>query len=89
MCPLLIINDFELLSSTLYGANAHFIHHPSSVKITQLAISWKIVNQNTSSKSKICILYLSANLWLKIQNSISVEIHELFGYLDNWHLIAQ
>ena len=46
MCPLQIINDIEPLSSTLYGANAHFIHHPSNLE------NYSIGNKSETSQPK-------------------------------------
>ena len=45
MCPLQITNDIEPLSSTIHGLIGHFIHHPSNVKITRVAISQKPIDQ--------------------------------------------
>ena len=51
ICPLQIINDIEPLSLTLHGLNAHFIHHPSNVKISRSAISWKLIDQTKKKLS--------------------------------------
>ena len=79
MCPLQIINDIEPLSSTLHGVNACFIHHPSNVK--NYLIGHK---SETDQKKKIhpsyIFLHLSANFWLKIQNTNGRKL--LFNFLD-------
>ena len=60
--------DNEPLSETHHGVNACFIHHPSNVKNN--LISHKL---ETSQPKKVCMsyifLHLSANFWLKIQNT--------------------
>ena len=50
MCPLPIINDIEPLSLTLYGVNAHFIHHPSNVK--NYSIGHKLETAEPKKKKK-------------------------------------
>ena len=50
MCPLQIINDIEPLSSTLYGANAHFINHPSNLE--NYAIGHKSETSQPKKKKK-------------------------------------
>ena len=51
MCPLQITNDIESLSSTIHGLIGRFIHHPSNVKITRAAISWKPIDQIKNKKT--------------------------------------
>ena len=51
MCPLQIINDIEPLSSTLYGANAHFIHHPSNLENYSIGHKEKPVNQKKTQEN--------------------------------------
>ena len=72
MCPLQMINDIEPLSLTLHGVNAHFIHYPSNVK--NYSISHKSeTGQPKKKKKKVhpsyIFLHLSANFWVKIQNT--------------------
>ena len=44
MCPLQIINDIEPLSLVLHGVNACLTTAHPMLKITQFAISQKLVN---------------------------------------------
>ena len=72
MCPLQIINDSEPLSSTLYGVNARFIHHPSNVE--NYSIGHKSETDEPKPKKKnvildIIFLHPSANFQVKIQNT--------------------
>ena len=70
MCPLQIINDFEPLSSTLHGVNVFCLHHPSNVK--NYLISHKSETGQPKKKKVVLeniFLHLSANFWLKIQNT--------------------
>ena len=57
MCPLQMTNDIEALSSTIYGLIGRFIHHPSNVKITWAAISWKPINQIKKKNKPFLITY--------------------------------
>ena len=57
MCPLQIINNTESLSSILHSVNAHFIYHPSSLKITGTAISQKPIDQIKKKKKPFLITY--------------------------------
>ena len=72
MCPLQIVNDIKPLSLTLHGVNAHFIYHPSNVKIYLIGRKSGTA-QPTKKKEKVhpsyIFLHLSANFWVKIQNT--------------------
>ena len=70
MCPLPIINDIEPLSSTLHGANTHFIHHPSNVE--NYSIGHKSETGEPKKKKvhpSYIFIHLSANFGVKIQNT--------------------
>ena len=70
MCPLHIINDIEPLSLTIHGLIGCFIHNPSNVKITQVAISWKLIDQiKKKNIFNYIFLHLDQHLWLKNQNT--------------------
>ena len=71
MCPLQIINDIESLSLTLHIVNTRFIH-PSNVK--NYSIGHKSETTQPKEKRKkvhpsYIFLHLSANFWVKIQNT--------------------
>ena len=69
MFPLQIISDIEPLSLTLHGVSTHFIHQPSNVK--NYPISHK--SETAQPKKRVVLenifLQVSANFWVKIQNS--------------------
>ena len=73
-----IINDIEPLTSTLYGVNACFIHHPSKSKITRSAISRKLLNPKKNAQLSYIFLHLSAIFGVKIQIMSTTEMAELF-----------
>ena len=72
MCPLQNINDIEPLSLTIQGVNSHFIHHPSNVKNYSIGHKSETA-QPKKEKKKVHLsyifLHLSANFWVKIQNT--------------------
>ena len=90
MCPLQIINDIEHLPSTLHGLNRTFIHHPSNVKITRAAISWKPIDQIKKKKSvfNYLFLHLDKYLWPKNQNTNGLKSSGNFFNVQNLHLTA-
>ena len=60
-------------------------------KITRLAISQKLINQNQKKKVILdnLFLHLSANFEVKIQNTQRYRSWLTFLHLKNWHLTAQ
>ena len=91
MCPLQIINNTESLSSILHSVNAHFIYHPSSLKITGTAISQKPIDQIKKKKKTIfnyIFLHLDKYLWLKNQNTNGRKCPANFLHVQNLHLMA-
>ena len=72
ICPLQIINWQWTLIMTLHGVNAHFIHPPSNVQ-NYLIGHKSETDQPQKRKKKVCLsyifLHLSANFWVKIQNT--------------------
>ena len=72
MCPLQIINDIESLSLTLHGVNSRFIHHPSNVENYSISHKSETAQQKKNKKKvhlSYIFLHLSANFWVKIQNT--------------------
>ena len=63
MCPLQIINDIEPLSLTIHGLIGCFIHHPSNVEITRVAISRKPIDQIEKKKKKNFELHIFTPWW--------------------------
>ena len=91
MCPLQIINDIESLSLTLHIVNTCFIH-PSNVK--NYSIGHKSETTQPKEKRKkvhpsYIFLHLSANFWVKIQNTHHYRNGGTFSHLGNRHLTAQ
>ena len=81
MCPLQIIYDIEPLSSTLHGANTHFIYHPSNVE--NYSIGHKL---ETTQPKKKCIRVTYFYTFLQFFGSnfkiiITTETGELFLHL--------
>ena len=58
-------------------------------KITESAISRKLLNQKKGVVLENIFLQVSANFWVKIQNTQATEIQELFRHLGNQHLMVQ
>ena len=72
ICPLQIINDIESLSLTLHGVNACFIYHLSNVEnylISHKSETGQPKNFKKNVHPSYIFLHLSANFWLKIQNT--------------------
>ena len=65
MCPLQIINDIEHLRSTFHGINRNIIHHPSNVKFTEVATSWKTIDKNKKNFNYV-FFHLYEYLCIKI-----------------------
>ena len=63
--------DIEPLSLTLHGVNACFINHPSNIE--NYSIGHKLETTQPKKKKKVhpsyIFLHLSANFWVKIQNT--------------------
>ena len=69
MCPLQIINEIEPLSLTLHGVNACIIHHPSNVENYSIGHKLETVQPKKKVHPSYIFLHLSANFWVKIQNT--------------------
>ena len=84
-CPLQIINNSEPLSLTLHGVNACFIHHPSNVQNYSICHKLELVNQKEKKfHPSYIFLHLSANFWLKIQNTH--RYRNSANFLTSWWL---
>ena len=65
--------------------------HPMS-KITRLAVSQKLLNQQKRKKKCMWVTYFYTFLQIfgsKFKIPIATEMGELFWHLGNWHLMAQ
>ena len=82
--------DIEPLSLTIHGLIGCFIHHPSNVKITRVAISRKLIDQIKKIKNifNYIFLHLDKHLWLKNQNTNGRKSPANFLYVQNLHLMA-
>ena len=77
ICPLQIINWQWTLIIDPHGENTCFIHHPSNVK------NYSIGQKSETSQPKkghpsYIFLHLSANFWVKIQNTHHYRNLEIF-----------
>ena len=85
MCPLQIINDIKLLSSTLNGVNAHFIHHPSNVE--NYSIGHKSETKQPKQKNgplENIFLHLYSGFGVKIQNTSGQN--SSLNFFDIWKI---